>query len=474
MVGMPHPARLSTLTILMISLAFAADWDRFRGPNGSGVAATSGLPAEFGPAKNVVWKTGLPAGHSSPVVSRDRIFVTAAAEEKLFTIALDRATGSMVWRAEAPRARKEKLHALNHPASPSPVADGRNVWVFFPDYGMLSYTWDGKERWRTPLGPFQNVYGIGVSPVLADDKVILVIDQNRDSYILALGRNDGRVKWKRPRPEALSGSSTPIVIARPGAPAQILAPSSFRMDVYSAADGEAAWWVRGLPAEMKSVPVLSEDTVYISGYNSPENEAGKTTPAEPWKTVLARQDANHDGFLQKDEAPGQREKRYWEFIDLSGDGKVDESEWKIWEISVVAENGLYAFRIGGAGDLTGRLAWKFQRSIPQLPSLVLYQDILYMINDKGVLTTLHPKTGEAYKQARLRGVSDDYYASPVAADGKVFFASHKGVVAVLKAGPDQELLAANNFDDEIFATPAIADSRIYIRTRSALYCIGNK
>ena len=466
--------RMRFLACLLPLLASAADWDRFRGPNGSGVAMTSGLPAEFGPSKNVVWKTDLPAGHSSPVVSRDRVFVTAAENDKLWTIALDRATGKVAWRAEAPRDRKEKLHALNHPASPTPVADGRNVWVFFPDYGMLSYTWEGKERWRTPLGPFQNVYGIGVSPVLADDKVILVIDQNRDSHILALGQNDGKLKWKRPRPEALSGSSTPILIKQGSAPAQILAPSSFRMDVYSAADGEAAWWVRGLAAEMKSVPVIDKDTVYVSGYNSPENEAGKTTPAEPWKTMIAKQDANKDGFLQKDEAPGQREKRYWEFIDLSGDGKVDEAEWKIWETSVVAENGLYAYKMGGKGDLTGQLTWKFQRSIPQLPSLVLYQDVLYMINDKGVLTTLNPKTGESYKQARLRGVSDDYYASPVAGDGKVFFPSHKGVIAVVKAGPDQELLAANNFDDEIYATPAIADSRIYVRTRSALYCIGTK
>lgn len=466
--------RMRLLACLLPLLAGAADWDRFRGPNGSGVASATGIPAEFGPSKNVVWKTDLPAGHSSPVVSRDRIFVTAAENDKLFTIALDRATGKIAWRAEAPRARKEKLHALNHPASPTPVADGRNVWVFFPDYGMLSYSWDGKERWRTPLGPFQNVYGIGVSPVLADDKVILVIDQNRDSHILALGQNDGKLKWKRPRPEALSGSSTPILIKNGNAPAQILAPSSFRMDVYSAADGEAAWWVRGLAAEMKSVPIIDKDTVYISGYNSPENEAGKTTPAEPWKSMIAKQDANKDGALQKDEAPGQREKRYWEFIDLSGDGKVDEAEWNIWATSVVAENGLYAYKMGGKGDLTGQLTWKFQRSIPQLPSLVLYQDILYMINDKGVLTTLNPKTGESFKQARLRGVSDDYYASPVAADGKVFFPSHKGVIAVVKAGPDQELLAANNFEDEIYATPAIADSRLYVRTRTALYCIGTK
>jgi outer membrane protein assembly factor BamB len=109
-----------------------------------------------------------------------------------------------------------------------------------------------------------------------------------------------------------------------------------------------------------------------------------------------------------------------------------------------------------------------------LPSVVLYRGVIYMINDGGVLTTLDAKTGEVFKQARLRAVSDKYYASPVAADGKIYFAANSGVVAVLKAGGDQELLAANKLDEDIYATPAIEDGRIYVRTVSFLYCFGER
>src|SRR5258706_15912168 len=142
---------------------------------------------------------------------------------------------------------------------------------------------------------------------------------------------------------------------------------------------------------------------------------------------------------------------------------------------MAAENSLMAVRLGGHGDVTTtNIEWKFHKSIPQLPSTLLYRGVLYMINDAGVLTTLDPATGTAHKQARLRGVSDRYYASPVAADGKVFIAAHSGNVAVLKAGAEQELLATNAMGEEIFATPAIADGRLYVRTVAALYCFGEK
>jgi outer membrane protein assembly factor BamB len=120
------------------------------------------------------------------------------------------------------------------------------------------------------------------------------------------------------------------------------------------------------------------------------------------------------------------------------------------------------------------LRWKFQRAVPQLPTLLLYQNVLYMINDGGILSTLNPETGVLLKQGRLRGGVDSYFASPVGADGKVFFASRSGLVSVLKAGPDQEMLSVNDLEDEIYATPAIADGRIYLRTRNALYCFGLK
>ena len=184
-------------------------------------------------------------------------------------------------------------------------------------------------------------------------------------------------------------------------------------------------------------------------------------------------DTNKNGLIEKEEAD-QRTKRYWMFIDLDQDGSLDAREWKLYVAVMTAENGLYAYRLGTSGDLTNNLMWKYQHAVPQLPSVLLYRDVLYMINDQGVLTTLHAASGRVFKQARLRGASANYYASPVAAGGMVFIASHDGVVAVLKAGPDQELLSANRLEEDIFATPAIAEGRIYVRTVSALYCFGDR
>ena len=458
--------------VLLLAGAVWPQWDRFRGPNGTGVSESTRLPAEFGPAKNLVWRRELPAGHSSPVIAAGRVYLTAIDRDRLYTLCLEVGAGRILWKQEAPRARQEKLHSLNNPASPTPVTDGNNVYTFFPDFGLLSYTRDGQERWRLPLGPFKNVYGIGVSPILADDVVVLVIDQDKNSFILAAGRNDGKIRWRKPRPEALSGASTPAMVKPPSGPSLILAPGSFRMDAYSARDGEAAWWVQGLPSEMKSVPIVAGDQVYVSGFNTPENDPGRQVALPTWKELLARDDANKDGAIQKEEVSDALTKRYWEFIDTDGRGKIGESEWNVHRSVMAAENGLYAFKLGSVGDATSRLIWKYQRSVPQLPSPVLYKDVVYMLNDKGVLTTLEAATGRMLRQDRVRGISDNYYASPVAADGKIFLASHKGVVTVLRAGGQQEVLAANALEEEIFATPAIADGRLYVRTVAALYCFG--
>ncbi|HJS73545.1 MAG TPA: PQQ-binding-like beta-propeller repeat protein, partial [Vicinamibacteria bacterium] len=165
------------LAVLWLATVETQDWNRFRGPNGSGIAETTGLPIEFGPEANVVWKRALPAGHSSPVLTEDRIFLTAVEGDELFTYCLDRRTGNVLWRRRAPRERSEKLDRRNTPASPTPATDGEAVYVFFGDFGLLAYEADGKERWRLPLGPFDNAYGMGSSPIVVDDMVVLVCDQ---------------------------------------------------------------------------------------------------------------------------------------------------------------------------------------------------------------------------------------------------------------------------------------------------------
>jgi outer membrane protein assembly factor BamB len=134
-----------------------------------------------------------------------------------------------------------------------------------------------------------------------------------------------------------------------------------------------------------------------------------------------------------------------------------------------------AFRLGGKGDMTGKsLAWRYSKSLPNATSPLLYRDVIYMAKEGGILTSLNAGTGELYKQARLSGAPGPYYASPVAADGKVYTVSEEGKVSVIQAGPQWEILAVNTLDDEVHATPAIADGRLYLRTHSALYCFGTK
>jgi len=223
---------LALAAVVLLGAGAAADspdpegWSRFRGPNGSGISTSTHLPTEFGPDQNVIWKTELPFGHSSPALTRERIFVTAARGEKLVTICLDRGTGRIVWERDAPRTRTEKLDSRNGPAGPTPVTDGTNVYVFFADFGLISYDMSGRERWRLPLGPFNNLYGMGASPVLVADLVVLPCDQNTDSFIVAVGQRDGRVRWRTPRPEAHSGHSTPILYTPAGGATQIIVPGS--------------------------------------------------------------------------------------------------------------------------------------------------------------------------------------------------------------------------------------------------------
>src|SRR6187401_664391 len=193
----------------------AENWSRFRGPNGTGVSSATNLPVEFGPESHVKWKTPLPPGHSSPVFTDTHIFLTAHSAEKdnyrLFVLALDRKTGKELWRHEVERKQRGRLELVNGPASPSPVTDGTNVYFFFQEYGLISYTPDGKERWRMPLGPFTMFYGFGASPILEDGLLILSADQETDPYVLALDAKSGKERLRVQRPHVISGYSSPTI-----------------------------------------------------------------------------------------------------------------------------------------------------------------------------------------------------------------------------------------------------------------------
>jgi outer membrane protein assembly factor BamB len=135
---------------------------------------------------------------------------------------------------------------------------------------------------------------------------------------------------------------------------------------------------------------------------------------------------------------------------------------------------MQAIRLGGKGDMTETaVKWKYYKSLPNVPSPLLYNGVIYMVKDGGIVTALDAATGAVHKQGRLRDSMDRYFSSPVAADGKVFMSSEPGVVSVLRSGPDWEVIQANDMGEEIHATPVILDGRIYLRTKSALYCFAD-
>jgi hypothetical protein len=461
------------LAVVLSVVSSDTDWSRFRGPNGSGISATKGLPAEFGPDKNVIWKVDLPQGYSSPIIHGDRIFLTALRDDALLTIAVDRTSGKVLWERAAPRDRKEKLDKRNRPAAASATTDGQHVTVFFGDYGLVTYDVEGKELWKQPLGPFNNIYGMGASPVIVGDKVIMVCDQSTNSFIAAWNKKTGRELWRTARKEAKSGHSTPILWTPRGGRTQVIVPGSFLLSAYDPDNGKRLWWVGGLSFELKSTPVVKDDVVFINGFGSPENNPGSKIEVMTTDEAF-KHDADKDGKLSRDEAPTKHAKTYFSFMDLDGDRLWSREDWDYYKAAMESDNGILAIRMGGSGDMTAKsVKWTYHRGIPQLPSPLIYENVLYMVNDNGgILTMLDPATGELLKQGRLPGGSDTFYASPVAGDGKVYIASEKGQVFVLPPGPKIDPMAVNDLGDGIYATPALVDGRIYLRTLNTLYCFG--
>jgi outer membrane protein assembly factor BamB len=465
-------AMVLIIPILPLALLAAADWPQFRGPNATGVSEEINLPVEFGSDRNVIWKTPVPLGNSSPAIAGSKIFLTAFEKEALLTLALDRTTGRILWRREAPRPRKQEIERpANGPASASPVTDGQNAYVFFQDFGLLAYGPDGKELWRMPLGPFNNPFGHGASPILSGDTLFMVCDQDVDSFLLAIDKKSGRVLWRAARPHAQRGYATPVLYQPANGKLQVIVAGSYRLSGYDAATGKELWWIRRLPWQVKPTPVVAGDVVYFTTYSG-ESDPGEQENVPPFEEAVARLDANKDGKLSKDEIVDPKAKaRFEEYLDLDDTGFLEERDWKQFQERRLGENSLRAYKLGGDGDLTERnLLWKNSKSLPNVPSPLFYRGVLYTLKEGGILTSYDPKTGEIGKQARLQRALGTYFSSPVAADGKIYTISEEGKAAVIRAGAQWEVIRVNDLGDGCKATPAITDGKIYLRTDDMLYC----
>ena len=273
------------------------DWSRFRGPNGSGIAADAGYPTEFGPDRNLLWRAAVRPGKSSPVLSRRHIFLTAFDGGTLYTQCFDRETGRLVWeRAEQP-LRHEDAHVLNEPSAATPVTDGENVYVFFRDLGVISYDATGAVRWKRPMGPFSNRMGAVTSPIIAGSSLVLVLDQIESSSIVALSLATGEVQWTTPRSET-DAWATPVLYERAGSTPQIVTAGGGQYGAHALGTGERLWTHKGLAPAIVASPVVVGDTVVGFGYGY------DSTP--PFSETLAKIDGDRDGRLSLEECGDQR------------------------------------------------------------------------------------------------------------------------------------------------------------------------
>ncbi len=464
------------LLLLTPSVSPAAElvWDRFRGPNGSGISGDTGIPEEFGPETNVVWKTPLPHGLSSPVFGNDSIFLTGSEGDKLVTFSLDRNTGRIKWRRQIERERAGRLRAPNNPASPSVATDGENLFAFFQDFGLVAYGPDGNELWRLPLGPFNNPMGLGASPVYVDGKVIQVCDSETDSFMVALDAATGEIAWRRERPYSLRGFSTPVLYRPDGAGVQLLVPGSYEFSAFDVASGEKVWWVQGLTWQMKPTPVLDEEGfAYVLGWAG-SADFGQQEDVPPFDQVLAELDADKDGRLsavELRERLGNKVRNGLGSYDLDNSKFMEARDWEHHRRKRLAVNAVRKIKLGGKGDVTdGAVRWLHYKSLPNVPSPLLYDGIVYLVKDGGLVTALSAEDGTVLKQGRLREAMGRYFASPVAADGKMYAADETGQVAVVRLGAEWTVIRTNAMGEEVYATPVVMDGRLFIRTRSALYC----
>ena len=450
----------------------SGQWSQFRGPNGSGIDSSAGYPVVFSPSKNVVWKTAVPFGQSSPVLAGGHLYLTANEGDKLLTICLDATTGRELWRRELQPSTRHKIYKANDPASPTPVADADGVVVFFPDFGLAAYTTDGKDRWTVPLGPFKSFYGMAASPVVVGDLAILVCDQQTGSFVVAVDRKTGKTRWKKERTGAVDGYATPMVFRPAAGPEQLIVLGSSKLESYAVDTGQQRWWLPiGSNGAMGTI-VSSGETLFFATIGS----------SEPWlptfETVLQKHDTDKDGRVSAQEFAANKEwAEHFGFFDHDADTFISSKEWATMRSYGAGEYfGAMAVRPGntsGKLDATAVL-WRFQKNLPYIPAPLLYQNVFYMVKDGGIVTALDAKTGKLLHQARSPKAMGEYHASPVAADGKVFLANTEGKVTVLKAGPEGQVLAVNDMGEEVHATPALVGGRIYLRTRSAVYAFAGK
>jgi outer membrane protein assembly factor BamB len=394
----------------VISPVARAEWPQFRGPEGMGHAAVTGLPARWGESENVAWKTPVPGlGWSSPVVHRGRIYVTTATgaegdARSLRLVCLDAKTGAIAWDKELfPQAGPVAMHAKNSHASPSPLVAGDRVIAHFGPHGTACTTLDGDVVWKRTL-PYAPQHGNGGSPARAGDVIVISCDGADEQYVVGLDLATGNIRWRSDRgtkPQKGFSFGTPLVTSVDGV-AQAICPGSDAVFAYDPATGGALWRV-DYPGGYSVVPrpVHAAGLVFVgSGYDKPV---------------------------------------------------------------------LYAIDPRGRGNVTAtHVRWKLDRGAPLTPSVLVVGEELFCVSDNGVATCLDVQSGAERWRQRLGG---NHSASPLHADGIVYFQDEAGGAILVKAAPVFEEVGRHTWGggDRTFASYAVDGTALILRSETAVY-----
>lgn len=465
--------RFSSLLVLLCALAAEAATQPpqfFRSDLGLGKGSGS-LPDRLDSPSALQWRVDLEPGHSTPIIRGGKIFVTTYREtaKELATVALDAQSGALLWRKAVPVQRVEQTHAIGSPATATPACDAERLYVFFGSCGFFCYDLDGNKLWEQPLGPFQDEYGAGSSPILVDSKVILNQDHDINSFLIALDCATGKALWRTARPDAVRSYATPAIWQRNGRP-ELLVAGALELAGYSPASGDKLWSLHGLARIVIPTPIPAGDRIYMASW-APGGDTAKRLALDSWPNALAKWDKNHDGKLTKAEISDPEVLDRFYRIDLDQNGYLDQQEWERHaEVFRRAQNAMLAIKPSGSGELAPRdVLWKYTRGVPYVSTPLLDQNRLWMVKDGGIVTKLDATDGHLLQEERLPGLGR-YFASPVTGDGKVFFASEQGVVSIVANQAAWRVISSHPFHEDIFATPAIDGNRLYIRSEKALYC----
>jgi outer membrane protein assembly factor BamB len=464
-----------SFALLVAVHSFAAEtwWPQFRGPNCSGVSETAHPPTAFGPGTNQLWKVAAPGGMSSPAVWGDRIFLTAFDAGQLEVHCYARKDGRQLWKRAVPAGKLEEFHSTEgSPAASSCATDGRRVVSYFGSFGLVCHDFAGKELWRHPLPLAETAggFGTGSSPTLAGGLVVLNRDMLKGCSLLAVDLKTGQRAWEAARPDVRQSYGSSIVWKNGGVD-EVVMSGSLKLKAYDLKTGAERWSLDGMPSFTCTTPVVGDGLLFFAGWAPGKGDS----PVPSFEQTAANFDKNKDGAITPDEVKGTPLESFFRAQDLNGDGKITAEDVDGMKAMMSkGENLLVAVRPGGKGDLSAsNVAWKQTRGLPYVPSPLYYQGRVYLVKDGGMVSCYDAKTGApVYQQERLNALGN-YYASPVAADGRVIVASLDGKVTVFAAGGDApKILHQVEFKERIAATPALVENQLFLRTPTALYAFG--